>query len=406
MFYHPADGSRQSKFFGLFFVLLTAGLGGFAAYAAFQTAMSYRWRAVPCVIAASGIKNQMGETPYTFQVVYRYAWQGKAFAGETYQKDFHGTADLGEVERLAAAFPVNAHRVCFVNPAKPTEAILVHDNILWPILSLGFCVLGSSLLARVYLFARRPGREPIGRVEVHTGVFLGLMGLTTFLGFFGRPLRQMVVAWHWRPTPAVVLASEIRQKQIHGEVHFTAYWPDVVFRYRVNGRDHRSNNLNFTDFPTPWYYGKRGIARRYPPGSRVTCYVNPSDPFEAVLTRDPSVTLWLGLWPLTMALLGIIGAAGRRWSGRIELLTSRFWKTLSLCIATGFSSQILIVTGEDLQRDWQAGLAEWPEFLVVGLMGVVTLCLFYHLARALSRTKSSGTATARRGPAQSPTSAK
>jgi hypothetical protein len=214
------------------------------------------------------------------------------------------------------------------------------------------------------------------------------MGLATFLGFFGRPLWQMVAAWHWSPTQAVVLASEIRPKQIHGEVHFTAFWPDVVFRYRVNGRDHRSNNFNFTDFPTPWYYGKRGIARRYPPGSKVTCYVNPSDPFEAVLTRDPAVTLWLGLWPLTMALLGVVGVAGRKGSRRIESLPSRFWQTLALCIAAGFASQILIVTGDDLQRDRQAGLAEWPEFLVVGLMGVVTLCLFYQLARQLNRRRS------------------
>ena len=60
----------------------------------------------------------------------------------------------------------------------------------------------------------------------------------------------------------------------------------------------------------------------------------------------------------------------------------------AVCIAAGFASQLLIVTWSDLQRDWQAGIAEWPEFLVVGVVGVVTLCLYYHLARVLNRRPS------------------
>src|SRR4051812_37257189 len=126
MFIHPPEGSREGKLFGLFFLMFVIGLGSLAIYAAYRIVLSYHWPAVPCAILASTVRENGGEKPYSFQVRYRYSWGGQRFEGGTLRRDFHATSDLAEVERLARAYPANARRTCYVNPARPSEAILVH----------------------------------------------------------------------------------------------------------------------------------------------------------------------------------------------------------------------------------------------------------------------------------------
>ena len=85
---------------------------------------------------------------------------------------------------------------------------------------------------------------------------------------------------------------------------FTVYWPDIVYSYELDGVRFRANTYNASDVGSPWYYGARGIVRRHPSGMKTTCYVNPSDPTQAVIVRTPSGTHWFGVWPLAIAVLG------------------------------------------------------------------------------------------------------
>lgn len=65
---------------------------------------------------------------------------------------------------------------------------------------------------------------------------------------------------------------------------------DVLYAYRIGGREYRSNRFDFMAFLTD--SGGRGkeetrtIVSRYRPGSEATCYVDPTDPTEAVLSRQ------------------------------------------------------------------------------------------------------------------------
>jgi hypothetical protein len=47
------------------------------------------------------------------------------------------------------------------------------------------------------------------------------------------------------------------------------------------------------------------IVRRYPAGTRTTCYVNPRDESEAVLTRGASRSLTFGLAPIVFFAAGL-----------------------------------------------------------------------------------------------------
>jgi hypothetical protein len=52
---------------------------------------------------------------------------------------------------------------------------------------------------------------------------------------------------------------------------------------------------------------KREITNRYPPNKPNTCYVNPVNPADAVLNRDFTPTMLIGLFPLLFIVIGIVG---------------------------------------------------------------------------------------------------
>ena len=68
----------------------------------------------------------------------------------------------------------------------------------------------------------------------------------------------------WTPVPCEIVASKLIDFSVHGEVHFTAYRPDVLYRYQLGGVTYTSNAFNFTDFATPYRRGKPGAGGPIP----------------------------------------------------------------------------------------------------------------------------------------------
>lgn len=368
-------GSRFDKYYGTFIALAALGLAGWAGYTAVRWTLSYRWPAVPCIIQTSRVAQVGGENPYFFEVAYRYKVQGQPLVGGTYQEDYRGSWNIAEAERLARAYPVGAKRLCCVNPSKPSEAVLEHDNIWMPAaLALGM-LLDGAFLARFFLRPARPGAAPNQGIGILGGMFLLLAGLGAYVMFLGLPLSTGLRSFRWVPVPCVVESAKVRSVHHHADVSFTVYWPDIVYRYQVNGISHRANVYNASDVGSPWYYGSRNTVRLYPAGKKATCYVNPDDPFEAVLDRTLSGTQWFGLWPLIMAVLGAAGIIQTLTGRDFSIGSSRSWGSLALAMATGFSVLILIETGDDLILDRKAGIAEPMEHLVVAVAGLVSAVL-------------------------------
>jgi hypothetical protein len=376
--------------------LLLAGLGVFVcglmsrdAHDCYQT---QQWPAVQCEITASAVREIGGERPYRFEPRYRYEWQAQKFAGGAYRTKDGGSDDIAEAERLTRIYPVGAKRTCYVNPEQPTEAVLEREE-LWlyfavvPLFALVFAwVVKLFLLAPRGKNAQPFGELTLGPRETTVAIVLLVLGAGGFLVWgFVLPLCKSVSARAWTPVPCVVDASTVRSKTIHGEVHVVLFWPDIVYRYRFNGQDYRANTYNFTDLSSPWYYGKRGIADQYPAGAKVTCHVNPRDPSQAVLTLHPSGTLWFGILPLVISVLGVLGLVEVTRKKELRFGSGGKWSRACLAIATFFALQIFLTTGLDLQRDWRAGVAEWPEFLVVAVAGIVSVVLSVCLLRSLVR---------------------
>jgi hypothetical protein len=329
---------------------------GWAAYTAVRWTLARSWPAVPCVITRSSVEDTRGDKPYEVRVTYRYIWTGRPYEGRVYKEDYSGSYDIADADRIVRAFPVGSHPACYVNPGDPSQALLEHDNVWIPI-SIAVVMLHSGVT--VVLVGRKSGAV--------MGSFLAVMGLGCYVVGFALPLSRGLRSLGWRARPCVVQTGQVRSAR--GFYHET-YWPDVVYRYEVDGVPYRANTINASDVGSPWYYGARGAVRRYPPGAVTTCFVNPSDSSEAVLVRSLSGTQWFGIWPLAMTVMGASLVVSSITGREVKIGKPWLWGTLALGAATTTALAALWITGADLLRDHGEGLAEWPEYVAVMIAGM------------------------------------
>ena len=87
----------------------------------------------------------------------------------------------------------------------------------------------------------------------------------------------------------------------------TTYSVDILYAYTVDGKDYRSNRYDFMGGSSSGYGGKDAIVRRYRPGTKTTCFVDPHDPTQAVLQRDFTPGMLAGLIPLVFFFVGVGG---------------------------------------------------------------------------------------------------
>lgn len=120
-----------------------------------------------------------------------------------------------------------------------------------------------------------------------------------------RPMVKVVGAQSWVETPCTILDSRVDTSS--GDDGST-YKALVTASYNVDGVEHRSATYDFSgSVYSSGYDGKAKIVARYPVGSLTTCYVNPDDTSEAVISRGLSGSYFFGLFGLLFFLPGIIG---------------------------------------------------------------------------------------------------
>lgn len=322
----------QTLFLGLF---AAVGLLGAVAVAIdwLQGVDTYTWEATTCSIDASEVREvpAENETVYAVDVAYRYVRRGEAYRARDFQHGYSGSADLGETERLAARYSAGAEVECWVDPDAPENACLRRANLwrgLWIFVPLLFAAVGGGALWLLHGFRKRAdepdeSREPMAPIPLPSrrkkpspfktaGLLVGffgiffLVGAGLFLPFFVAPALRVVEARSWQAVPCVILSSGVRS---HSSDDGVTYSIEALYRYEVNGREHRSNRYQFMGGSTGGYDAKSEIVARIPAGSETTCYVDPNDPFEAVVERGFTSDYLFGLVPLFFAVVGLGGMA-------------------------------------------------------------------------------------------------
>lgn len=300
---------------GLSFLFLRSQAGEWSLLGRLR---SESWEEIPCTIVASSVReDRSDESPYLFDVTYAYSYQDSEYTSQTYAPRYYGSFDYAEPFRLTREYPPGTKTVCFVRPSDPAGAVLRPPELSSQVMSLLFWVslpVGLLALLLCFIWRRRKtwqdvemprGRTrlgPLGLVVglLFTGAFL-LGGVLSFHGFLVRPVFDSVAWQGWKETPCAVIASHLITQSGPPP---TSYRPDVLYEYQFDGQTYRSNR-----------YGAEGLSgtagvgeqQRLPAGMATVCYVNPKDPYEAVLVRNLPGGLWWGLLSLPFLAVGIVG---------------------------------------------------------------------------------------------------
>jgi hypothetical protein len=155
-------------------------------------------------------------------------------------------------------------------------------------------------------------QRAVGCMVAFFAVFL-LFGLAAFVPFFALPAWRQLATGNWSATPCEVLQSQV--ETVSGDDGPT-YRVAVRYEYAAGGSRRTSERYDFVSGSSSGLAGKQAIVDRYPAGRRTTCWVDPADPNEAVLSRAWRLEWLFGLIPLVFALIGAGGIAFALRTGR------------------------------------------------------------------------------------------
>jgi uncharacterized protein DUF3592 len=130
-----------------------------------------------------------------------------------------------------------------------------------------------------------------------------------------KPLSRLFASW--TETQCDVLSSQVTEVPSSDS---STYKVDIRYTWTAGGSTRVGSRYDFMAGSSSGREGKQRIVDRYPPGARVTCWVDPDDPNEAVLYRGLSPVYLIGLLPLVFLAVGLGGLIwtvlpGRRGTG-------------------------------------------------------------------------------------------
>src|SRR5579862_2986021 len=329
--YRADSGSRTplgfgSKLMASFFFLFFLGMGSVFVWLVAREALAglqtWTWRPTECEVIHSGVRetDQHGRKTggYYVDVQYRYTSGGRPFTSDRHTLKAVSMSDYGKAERLALAYGTGAKTTCYVNPSDPGQAILKRGSlvfpflVLFPLIFVGIGALGiysawrplSVRPAVVRPISDRAGAGFALRFTVLFFAVFMLVGLTLFFVLSIRPLLEILGARQWTAVPCTIISSEVRS---HRGNHGATYSVNILYSYVVNDREYKANRYDFMGGSSSGFKGKQAVVARFSRGSKALCYVDPTDPTQAVLERGFTPIMWVGLLPLVFVLLALVG---------------------------------------------------------------------------------------------------
>lgn len=126
-----------------------------------KTLDAENWAEVPCKIVSAQVRSHQGDdtTTYSVDILYEYEFDGKTYKSNRY--DFIGGSSSGHSgkARVVSSYKAAKNPVCYVNPKKPSEAMLkrgFHLALLFALFPLLF--LASGVGGLIYIIRGKKGR--------------------------------------------------------------------------------------------------------------------------------------------------------------------------------------------------------------------------------------------------------
>ncbi len=317
----PGRKIGATLFFGLFLVI-----GLFASYfvggMVLQSLATYTWKATPAKILHSAVGEDSGkDSPFSVEVRFQYQWEGQTHTSTRYSlQNFHQT-HYAAVQKKVNALPVGQSVTCLVNPSRPTEAILQREPpwfALFVLIPLVFVAVGGGGIFFTWFSqsARTGSVSPVspgkdsGKKSPATliGVIFTLVGAGLLIFWFLPTFTKAQASRNWQKTSCTIIFSRVKA---HAGDDSTTYSVDVFYRYKVAGREYKSNRYRHFGGSSSGHEAKAEVVQRYPPGSEQVCYVDPESPEDAVLKPGVGWAGLLGLIPGVFLLVGVALLIGR-----------------------------------------------------------------------------------------------
>jgi hypothetical protein len=117
----------------------------------FEVRKSQNWVETPCIILQSEVtsRSESQSTIYALYARYSYEWKGEKFISEKYDFSLGGDSEKKEKYAALNLYPKGKKAICYVNPAAPSEAVLVRSagDGFWVPLVIGalFSVVGIGI---------------------------------------------------------------------------------------------------------------------------------------------------------------------------------------------------------------------------------------------------------------------
>jgi len=280
-----------------------------------QGVSTYSWEETTCTIERSEVADRSEYDDFEFLTTYRYSHRGEEYRSSDYRHGYTGSSDASEAHRLAARYAVGESVPCYFDPKQPWFAYLRRAN-LWsgllifaPLLFVAIGIFGMRMAnsgltgTTVSLEEGKKDMRVVGGMTFMFGMFF-LIGFGMLIPFFIVPALEVVEARSWQPMTCEIISSGVRT---HSSDDGSTYSVEAVYRYEIDGREYVSNRYQFMGGSSSGYDSKAEAVAKIPAGSRADCYVDPDDPFEAVIDRGFGLVFLFGLIPL---LFGVIGAGG------------------------------------------------------------------------------------------------
>ncbi|MDR0533385.1 MAG: DUF3592 domain-containing protein [Verrucomicrobiales bacterium] len=137
-------------------------------------------------------------------------------------------------------------------------------------------------------------------------IFVGIV----FTIFMGRPVVDVLRAKNWLEVPCTVLSATVESDTNNKDSNNT-YSIKVRYTYSIDGKNFTGERYQFMFGYSIGYHNKATVVKNLPPGKRVTCFVNPSNPKESVIRRGLTPDMVVIFIPLGVLSLGIFTLISR-----------------------------------------------------------------------------------------------
>jgi hypothetical protein len=304
----PSNPKAPSRALGCFFVPFFV-LGLFFTVMLIRqvvfSASTYTWQSAPCQILESDVRESNYPSPWFAYLRYTSS------TGESIRSS-RPFASYRDARLFTRRWPAGSRATCYLDPSDPAGTLLERKGsglafLLFLPLPLLFVIIGAAGFYSV-VFRVQPKPRVWHAVSSTVGRrfaagLLFVVGLALFMAFLLGPVRHAIAARSWRAQECKILRSDVQKyATARGS---DGYAPAILYSYAVDDREHRSDTYTFFNYAASGWAAAQRVTNRYRRGSTVSCYVNPADPDDATLNRDPSLGWLFGFLPLGLLAWGL-----------------------------------------------------------------------------------------------------